>query len=319
MFVNERLNAVTELANKNDADLALENLIQTMHDAKNRSVPLVSKNSKFIRVSPDTKRAIAERNSLKRQWQRCPYANLKRQLKSQINELNRRIGMLVNHNRNHKWNETLKKLETGAKKFWNLCKTIKGKYAGAIYELMVDDRSEFTNSGKANALANAFETAHTLTQGLISPIERKVRAYKDNLNTTVDYDVPDRSLITTTEIKDIIRRLKNSKAPGIDGITNVLIKKLPERALKVLENIFNWCLKNGYFPNRFKTAKIKAIPKPGKDHRNPVNYRPISLLSCIGILLEKLIHCRLPAHVEENNIKNPEQFGFRIRNPIFLP
>lgn len=91
IYVNERLNLETEFANSNDIDDGLAHLITTIHDARNLSVPLVSKNNKYIRISHDTKIAISERNSLKRQWQRCTQAVRKRQLKSMINEANRKI------------------------------------------------------------------------------------------------------------------------------------------------------------------------------------------------------------------------------------
>lgn len=90
-----------------------------------------------------------------------------------------------------------------------------------------------------------------------------------------------------------------------------MIKRLPERAIKFLLKLFNFCLTIGYFPEHFKIAKIRAVPKPGKDLRNPVNYRPISLLSCIGKLFEKLVLTRLLNHIDENNLMRREQFGFR--------
>ena len=45
----------------------------------------------------------------------------------------------------------------------------------------------------------------------------------------------------------------------------------------------------GYFPDAWKRAKIKMILKPGKQGDDSSNYRPISLLSCVGKLLERLI------------------------------
>lgn len=58
----------------------------------------------------------------------------------------------------------------------------------------------------------------------------------------------------------IIKKLKPFKAPGIDGIKNILLKKLPFRALIQI----NGCIKIGYFPMAFKLAKVVPIPKPVK-------------------------------------------------------
>ncbi len=45
-----------------------------------------------------------------------------------------------------------------------------------------------------------------------------------------------------------------------------------------LTNIYNVCLSCGYFPSSFENAVIKLIPKENKSPKNPLNYRPISLL-----------------------------------------
>lgn len=67
----------------------------------------------------------------------------------------------------------------------------------------------------------------------------------------------------------------------------------------------------GYFPDKFKTAIIKMIPKPNTDHSNPINYRPISLLEVTGKVLEKIINKRLREYLETNNILSNTQHGFR--------
>lgn len=58
----------------------------------------------------------------------------------------------------------------------------------------------------------------------------------------------------------------------------------------------------GYFPDKFKTAIIKFIPKENTDSTNPINYRPISLLEVTGKVLEKILNPRLRALLETKNI-----------------
>ncbi|GFX63107.1 probable RNA-directed DNA polymerase from transposon X-element [Trichonephila clavipes] len=62
--------------------------------------------------------------------------------------------------------------------------------------------------------------------------------------------------------------------------------------------------------NNWKEAIIFPINKPGKDPHLASSYRPISLLSTIGKLTESIILHRLKNFINENNILNPNQYGF---------
>lgn len=105
--------------------------------------------------------------------------------------------------------------------------------------------------------------------------------------------------------------MKIRKAPGLDGILNILLKRLPSAAIKYLTNIINACVDACYFPKHFKIAKITAVLKPNKDPKSAVNYRPISLLSSVGKILERVIYTRLNDFVNGKAAIKPEQFGFR--------
>lgn len=88
------------------------------------------------------------------------------------------------------------------------------------------------------------------------------------------------------------------------------MKNLSRKALAQLTVIFNACLQLTYFPSQWKQALVLAFKKPGKDKLFPQNYRPISLLSTMGKLLEKMILNRIQEHDRQQKQLTPEQFGF---------
>merc|ERR1711879_418458 len=104
------------------------------------------------------------------------------------------------------------------------------------------------------------------------------------------------------------KKLKNKKAPGVDGVTNDMLKHLGPGAKNTLLKIFNSSWHSGKFPTRWKEAQIRPSLKKGKDKKKPDSYRPISLLSCTGKLLERLVNKRLLWYLESNNILCPIQF-----------
>ncbi len=87
--------------------------------------------------------------------------------------------------------------------------------------------------------------------------------------------------------------------------------------MDILTNIFNACISAGLFPTAFKKNTIKFIPKEGKSPKDPIHYRPISLLETPGNLYEKLIQNRLinSCLTEDKTIKN-RQHGFRAKRGI---
>lgn len=74
--------------------------------------------------------------------------------------------------------------------------------------------------------------------------------------------------------------------------------------------LVNLSYETGVFPDIFKTATVCPIYKTG-DKSLPTNYRPISLLSSLSKILEKLTNNRLTKYAEKNGYFNDNQFGFR--------
>ena len=69
----------------------------------------------------------------------------------------------------------------------------------------------------------------------------------------------------------------------------------------------------GIFPSLLKIAKIVPISKSG-DKFDVSNYRPISILSPISKILEKLIHVRSINFFKKHSVLLPMQYGFRANH-----
>ena len=112
------------------------------------------------------------------------------------------------------------------------------------------------------------------------------------------------------EVLKAIRKCK-IKAPGADGISNAELKELPTAAIVTLACLFTACLRTGHFPQIWKHAVVKYIPKAGKDHSKIKGHRPISLLSCLGKLLETMFKKRLLDFAETSGYLGHGQAAYR--------
>jgi Reverse transcriptase (RNA-dependent DNA polymerase) len=106
-------------------------------------------------------------------------------------------------------------------------------------------------------------------------------------------------------------QLSNNSSPGLDGIKFIFLKKLSEFALSFLLKMFNEIFTLGCCPKSWKDSKVVSILKPGKPPNDANSYRPISLLSCIRKLFEKIVCTRLDHWAEKFEVLSESQFSFR--------
>ncbi|GFW85717.1 probable RNA-directed DNA polymerase from transposon BS [Trichonephila clavipes] len=135
-------------------------------------------------------------------------------------------------------------------------------------------------------------------------IQRKVQRFLDS-STCMDL-----KKTSPSEIQRFIKNLKPNKSPGIDLITNRILKNRPTKFIIFIALQFNMLLENCYFPKSWKMAVVIPILKPNSDDSNPQNYGPISLLSSLSKAYELVILNRLNQHCLARNIIVPEQHGF---------
>ena len=81
--------------------------------------------------------------------------------------------------------------------------------------------------------------------------------------------------------------------------------------MKIYLKLFNAVFNGGVIPESWTLGVIKPIYKNKGSPQNPENYRPISLLSCLGKLFTCIINNRLKKYADETNLINETQAGFR--------
>jgi retron-type reverse transcriptase len=123
--------------------------------------------------------------------------------------------------------------------------------------------------------------------------------------------------VSEGELTTEILQLAYNKSPGYDDIPPKIIKSSCQDIIKPLTHIFNQSFVSGIVPDKLKIAKVIPLFKKN-DMQLPSNYRPISLLSIINKLLEKLMSKRLDSFLTRNNILYKHQFGFRKGHSTIL-
>lgn len=168
---------------------------------------------------------------------------------------------------------------------------------------MPDIQDTSTFQGKYDALQSSFFPANVVTppplpEGFLPP------ETKDLSNTF--------HAVSAATIARILRKSRTDLATGPDLISYRMIRCLTETHPQVLADLFTNLLRQAAFPDNWKITKCVPIPKPGKtDLRSPKSLRPISLLSCLGKLFEKILAKRIAEAAEITGALSSREFGCR--------
>ena len=170
---------------------------------------------------------------------------------------------------------------------------------------LISDLDELANY----ALNNLYGPPQTTNQYVEQP--NSVCDNSSPISTTASTDHQESFDETTLdELKFIINRMKENKCPGYDGLDAKIIKHLFNSIPTFILKLYNKCLELRVFPDSWKLGVLILVPKPGKDTSNIINWRPITLLSLLAKVLDRLIANRLNTFLYKHNLMSNCQFGF---------
>ena len=119
------------------------------------------------------------------------------------------------------------------------------------------------------------------------------------------------SSFSPVEFLSAASNLSSYTATGPDKVAYAMLKHLPRSGMDFLLHIFNLSRSSLSFPSIWKTSSIIPIHKKGKPLDSPASFRPISRISCVSKLFERITLTCLLFFLESNSILSPRQAGFR--------
>lgn len=298
----------SSLGSSNSIDEAVQSFSSTICKNLTSVAPKMKTLCVRYRYSQEVEFLIKNRNRFRHLYKR----NRDPSFKSSVNQLNRLIRQKVRVEKFDQFHERLKSLSHKDLSLFQFTKSLKRKRR-SVPPLIDSVGTHYSDKEKVEAFARSFEACFNVSLNSSSKHEHAVQESIRSLSTK---DSDDLVPLSDSEVVDVLKSLHSRKSPGFDEIPNIALSALTKSPLVIslLTGLFNCCLKLSYFPNDWKIAKIIPIPKNRHLSNVPDQFRPISLLSCLGKCFEKLILRRLNDFEQENNVFISQQCGFRAQH-----
>ena len=207
-----------------------------------------------------------------------------------------------------------------SKNFWKeFNKMFKKKVNNQIEPLIEDDGNILTETKDINDLmfSTFFEAKHLKAFNFDEEFCATVtRMYNEAINNQTDQSTSDLDIqnlnqfISVEEIKKNIKQISSS-GKSFDNMSfhSTMLKHLGQEALKILCKLFNLCMHKRKWV--WKISEVIFLKKPGKDtYSKPGSYRPISITSYVGKLMERILAGRIDNFLTVKNLQDPYQEGF---------
>ena len=117
--------------------------------------------------------------------------------------------------------------------------------------------------------------------------------------------------VTPKTVRKVVMNLDLSKASGPDCIPVVVLQNCQTEFFYILAEIFNKCLTESCFPGCWRVSSVVPVFKNLGERSTAENYHPVSLLSVVSKVFEKLVNNRTVDHLEKCGLFSDFQSGFR--------
>lgn len=286
-------------------EVACSSIAKTKHRIFKKKVPWWNK---------DVKRCINKRRMALKALRTYKHNDSKKaKLVTKLRKTHYKAQKVIRIAKKESWENFLESInaDSDPKELWNKVNILSGKKKTEVVTIadgnnIISDPTIITEK-----LANYFYDQSATTNYSREFQERKIKLERSPIklnftNNTHKYN----EAFYLEELNKAIHEAEG-KAAGIDEISYDILRKIPDETKIVLLNEYNKIWMQGHIPQDWKTGIVIPIPKGGKNKHIESNYRPITLLSCMGKILEKMVNRRLITELEEKNRLNNNQYAFR--------
>jgi hypothetical protein len=308
-----------KLLTTEEIDQRITHIAQSIQDALH-SYCQRTKPSDYSRRdwSPRCTQLIRERRRKMREAAREDNPQKYQAVQREIKRLRNQIKAELRRNAAYQWRLFLENVTTtkeGRETVWRIAKWARDKAGRAQGPPQLPPLRRDTQSHPTDVFQ---EKASILTSKFFPP---PAQADLSDLQTPRREEYQARHAIPTDiswqELGETIKKLPSKKAPGPDELTNEILKAIRLPLAIALQEIFQSCLTQGYFPQYFRQTKTAVLRKEGKeDYSLPDSYRPIALENTLGKILEKVVAGRLADTLEKASLLPATQYGARCGKSV---
>lgn len=287
---------------QNQVDLIATKVTKIITDAADNCIPnrtITVRKDRPPWLTTNLLRTIRRKNRLHRKAKKCDTPHNWQRFREARNQCNRKIS---NAKASYfcEISEKIKLEKSGSKNWWSLVKSLVGNTVDrSIRPLEHNGDIIFDDTKKAELLNVFFSEQSNLDDANVNPPNIPIMQV-NRLN---------QISITESDVEDILSSLDTSKATGPDLINPRLLKEASSVLKYPLCRLFNLSLSESIYPSIWKNANVAPVFKKD-DPSNVKNYRPISLISILGKVMERCVFKYLHNHLLENSIITCHQSGF---------
>ena len=285
-----------------NVDEMLEVMITKCKDSISHNAPLRGRRAMSKSIPPRHRRVLMrKRTKLRKNLKETTHPIRRHSILAKLTEIELKMQESYKAQRENEENRAVSAIKTNSKYFYSYAR--KHQKTTIPVGPLNDSSGNLVSDpgGMAKVLAEQYNRAFS---------DPRAVPTRQNMNDQLPSESIEDIEFSEAHIINAINELGNKSAAGPDRFPAILLKNCKEALAKPLYLIRRTSLDSGQIRTILKQSVIIPIYKDG-DRKVPKNYRPVALTSHIIKTFEKVLRNALVSFIEENNLLNPNQHGFR--------